>query len=98
MASFFLLWGFLLMPVLLFLLIKIATPLGGAFLFRDETLTMILLIVPFLISVFKGVRRFYNLSKLNTVLFTLLFVSILMLFILTVYKVLLFFITTLVLH
>jgi hypothetical protein len=98
MASFFLLWGFLILPLLMLLLIKLLAPFGGAFLFEDETFISVLLLVPFGAYLFRGTHRFYGLSGWRLVAFGLLYVFVFVAFMLTVYKFLQFWITTLLLH
>jgi hypothetical protein len=97
-ASFFLLWGFLLLPLLILVLIKIAVPLDGGFLFQNETLPGILLLIPFLFYVWKAFKRFYELSNSLAFLYALLYIIVFTLFILFVYKFLLFFISAHFIH
>jgi hypothetical protein len=98
MASFALLWGFLIMPLLVLLLQLIFVPLGGGFLFEGETFLSILLMVPFAVYVFIGSARFYQLSRWGTFAFSALFITVFVVFMLTLYKFLLFFITMLFLR
>src|SRR5688572_11373495 len=98
MASFFLLWGFLIMPLFLYPLIRLSEALGWGFIFEGETLTVIFLVAPFIVYVAKAARRFYEFPKGRAILFSLAYSAVLLLFVLSVYKILLFYFTAWFLH
>jgi hypothetical protein len=97
-ASFFLLWGFLLLPLLLVLFLKIVVTLGGNFVFGDEAVTAFLLLLPFFFYVWKAFKRFYQLSNVSAFLYALLYTIVFILFVLVVYKFLLFLISILIIQ
>jgi len=91
-ASFFLLWGFLILPLLLSL-IGYFIPLKGTFITSDEGVTGILLLMPFFIYIIIASRKFYGFSRFKNLAFSFLYVTGFSAFILTIYKFLLFFIS-----
>jgi hypothetical protein len=97
-ASFFLLWGFLILPLIFWLLILIATPLGGGFLFNGEGLIGVMLLIPFLLYVWKATMNFYQLSRLRSLLYSVVYATVFTLFILIIYKFLQFIITVQLVH
>jgi hypothetical protein len=88
-SSFFLLWGFLILPSLLFFVYLIP----GLDIFDNEWVIAGFIIIPFIIFIILAAIRFYNLNKLQSILFALLYVAAFIGFILTIYKLILFFIT-----
>jgi hypothetical protein len=89
-ASFFLLWGFLLLPLILLIVSKTAALFGSSLSFGDESATAFLALVPFLCYVWIAFKRFYLLSNLSALLFAGLYVIVFTSFVLIVYKFLLF--------
>ena len=97
-ASFFLLWGFLLLPLLLLMVSKIAVLFGGSFSFGDEGVTAFLALVPFFFYVWIAFKRFYLLSNLSALLYAGLYVIVFTSFVLIVYKFLLFVVSAYFIH
>jgi len=91
--GFFVLWGFLIVPLLLrliSLLVKIPE--------RTDIYTLPVIITACLVYVFLAARRFYGFSQLKAGLFSVLFMTILPLFAHYIYSCILFFVTINVLH
>ncbi len=92
-ASFFLLWGFLLLPLLMWPIIKLFVAFEAGHLFHGEAITAILLLIPFYFFLTKAGRRFYRFTKIGALAFSVAYGSVFTIFILTVYKFLLFLIS-----
>lgn len=86
LCSFFLLWGFLLLPLLL-VVFKLVT---GSYAYSSENITSIIIFSVYLLYVAVAARRFFRFSWRFSVVYTLLFSVSLILFLEYVYKFILF--------
>jgi len=107
--SFFLLWGFLLMPVFFVIVNLLLSPLGLEKVLNNEIFLAILINIPFIFFLQKAIYRFYFTSwgnenkevrptKVKSWLIAIFFALTLLVFLLTVYKFLLFVVTLFFLH
>jgi hypothetical protein len=86
--SFYILWGYLIVPVLLLSLMKL-----GLFSMESEVLTGLIIISLFLVYLMLAARRFFNFRWWFVIIYSFLFILFLQIFIEWVYKFLLFFIS-----
>ncbi len=88
-SSFFILWGFLILPLLLLILRKIFPVVGE----MNDLLRLGIIFSLFLIYLIIAAKRFFQFTWWYSILYALLFSFILAMFIQFVYKFILFFIT-----
>lgn len=86
MCSFFLLWGFLLLP----LLMAVFNILTGSHIFNTEGKTSIMIMTVYILYVAVAARRFFHFPWWFRIIYTLLFTLSLVLFLEYVYKFILF--------
>ncbi len=93
-TSFFILWGFLILPFV----IRIISLFTNAF--NGETDTIIVPIIVLVVAgyVFFAARRFYNFTAAKALLFSILFLTVLPLFVHYIYSFILFFTSVHLLH
>jgi uncharacterized membrane protein YidH (DUF202 family) len=107
--SFFLLWGFIVLPVFFLFLYVILRFFGYGQIVNNEIIMGLLIIIPFILFLQKAICRFYfNMSaheneevrptKVKSWLIAIFFALTLLVFLLTVYKFLLFVVTLFFLH
>ena len=95
--SFLVLWGFLILPLIAWLLFALISAFTGKGYFSDDLFTSLL--IGFLcLFTFIAARRFYGFSGLKALLFALLFTGLYVLVIQYVYKFLLFYISLQLVH
>jgi hypothetical protein len=91
--SFFLLWGFLILPLLLAGINSIVYFFSKTYLFDNELGIGIMIFTVFGIYTGVAVRRFYKIKKWQAIIFASLFIAFHIFFVLWVYKFILFVIT-----
>ena len=88
--SMYLLWGFLILPLLIYSLDSILRYFGGNNFPLTDDMSVLLLYLPLIIFVAVAVKRFYSFKKLPVLLVTLLFTVAHYVFVITIYKFILF--------
>ena len=93
-TSFFILWGFLILPFIIRILSRFTTVFNG------ETDSIIVPIIVVVVAgyVFFSARRFYNFKTAKALLFSILFLTVLPLFVHYIYSFILFFTSVHLLH
>lgn len=85
-SSFFILWGFLILPIIT-LLLRTA---GLGFIFSTEYFILIVMMIPFLIHLFIAGKRFFNFNRYYNLFFAIAYIGMLTIVIQYLYKFLLF--------
>ncbi len=89
----YLMWGFLILPILLTLIIWVMRIFHAEISFKDS-ITGVLIYLPMIFYIAFAIKRFYRFKIFITILLTLLITFLHITVVLWIYKILLFFITT----
>lgn len=93
-TSFFILWGFLILPLIIKIIGAFTDALNG----ETDTFTVPIIILVTAVFVFFSGRRFYSFTNGKAILFSILFLTVLPIFTHYIYSFILFFITIHLLH
>ncbi len=89
-SSFFILWGFLILPVLLIIFIKVLLPAGAEI---GDKISGPLIIAGVVLFTFISASRFFKFKILYNIFYTIIYTSLLILFVQYIYKFILFYLS-----
>lgn len=90
--SFYLLWGYLVVPLLIVLSVKLSSLFGYSGSFQSEIIVIIMVFSLFLVFTIFAIKRFYNYSTLLSIIFGILFSVMHSIIVMYIYKLILFFV------